>query len=85
MERQACIYLMASKCNGAFYVGVTLNLMKRVWEHKRHSVAGFTQKYSVDGLVWYEMHGTMVSAISRGKAIKKWKRTWKIKTIHPPE
>jgi putative endonuclease len=81
MERQACVYVLASKRNGTLYVGVTSNLIKRVWEHKHHFAAGFTQKYSVDRLVWYELHETMASAISREKAIKNWKRSWKIRII----
>jgi putative endonuclease len=81
MERQPCVYILANKRNGTLYVGLTSNLIKRVWEHKQKIVAGFTQKYSVDTLVWYELHETMVSAISREKAIKNWKRSWKIKTI----
>jgi putative endonuclease len=72
---------LANKRNGTLYVGVTSSLIKRVWEHKQHFVAGFTQKYSVDRLVWYELHETMVSAVSREKAIKNWKRSWKIGTI----
>jgi putative endonuclease len=55
--------------------------VKRVWEHKQHVVEGFTKKYGVDRLVWYEVHESMISAISREKAIKNWKRAWKIKTI----
>lgn len=81
MERQPCVYVLASKRNGTLYVGVTSNLIKRVWEHKQHFVAGFTQKYRVDRLVWYELHETMESAISREKAIKSWKRSWKIRSI----
>lgn len=74
MERKPCVYLLASEPNGTLYVGVTSDLVKRVWQHKRHVVEGFTQKYSVDRLVWYELHETMLSAISREKAIKFWKR-----------
>lgn len=81
MERQPCVYLLASKQNGTLYAGVTSNLIKRVWEHKLHIVAGFTKKYGVDRLVWYEIHETMVSAILREKAIKNWKRSWKINVI----
>ncbi len=55
--------------------------MKRVWEHKHHAVEGFTKKYGVEILVWYEVHETMESAISREKAIKNWKRAWKINVI----
>ncbi|MES9826353.1 MAG: GIY-YIG nuclease family protein [Candidatus Thiodiazotropha endolucinida] len=63
------------------YTGVTSNLQKRVWEHKNYRLEGFTSHYNVHTLVWYEMHETMVSAIEREKAIKHWKRAWKLKTI----
>ena len=81
MERQPCVYLLASKRNGTLYAGVTSNLVKRIWEHKHHVVDGFTKKYGVEIFVWYEAHETMESAISREKAIKNWKREWKIKVI----
>ena len=81
MERQPCVYLLASKPNGTLYTGVTSNLVKRVWEHKQHLVEGFTRTYGVDRLVWYEVHESMISAISREKAIKKWNRAWKIRAI----
>ena len=81
MKRQPCVYLLASKRNGTLYTGVTSNLVKRVWEHKNHSLEGFTKKYYVTNLVWYEIHKTMMSAISREKAIKNWKRAWKINVI----
>ncbi len=81
MERLPCVYLLASKRNGTLYTGVTSNLVKRVWEHKHHVVEGFTKKYGVNMLVWYEVHETMESAISREKAIKNWKRGWKINII----
>ena len=81
MERQPCVYLLANKPNGTLYTGVTSNLVKRAWEHKQHFVEGFTRKYGVDRLVWYEVHESMISAISREKAIKKWNRAWKVKTI----
>ncbi len=81
MERQPCVYLLASRRNGTLYTGVTSNLVKRVWEHKHHTVEGFTKKYRVERLVWYEVHETMESAITREKAIKNWKRVWKINVI----
>ena len=81
MKKQPCVYLLASKRNGTLYAGVTSNLVKRVWEHKQHAVAGFTKKYNVTQLVWYEVHETMASAISREKQIKNWKRAWKINVI----
>ncbi len=81
MERLPCVYLLASKRNGTLYTGVTSNLVKRVWEHKHHAVEEFTKKYGVGMLVWYEVCETMESAISREKAIKNWKRRWKINVI----
>ena len=81
MERQPCVYMLASKRNGTLYTGVTSNLLKRVWEHKNNIVEGFTNKYGVHSLVWYELHNTMDSAIQREKAIKNWKRAWKLKVI----
>ena len=62
-------------------MGVTSNLTQRVWQHKSDLVAGFTARYGVHTLVWYEAHGTMESAIGREKAIKNWKRAWKIALI----
>ena len=81
MEKQPCVYLLASKRNGTLYAGVTSNLVKRVWEHKNDAVKSFTSKYGVHILVWYEIHNSMESAIRREKAIKGWKREWKIKVI----
>ena len=71
MNKQPCVYLLASKRNGTLYVGVTSDLIKRVWEHKNHVVDGFTKQHGVDKLVWYEVHETMESAIRREKAIKE--------------
>lgn len=81
MDKLPCVYLLASERNGTLYVGVTSSLIKRVWEHKNHVVEGFTKRYGVDRLVWYEVHETMESAIGREKAIKEWKRAWKLRLI----
>ena len=81
MERQPCVYLMASKRNGALYCGVTSDLVQRVWEHREHVVDGFTRQYGVVRLVWYEPHPTMESAILREKRIKQWNRAWKVRMI----
>ena len=81
MEKQPCVYILTNKRNGTLYVGVTSNLSKRVWEHKNKVVRGFTQKYGLISLVWYERHETMESAIIREKALKKWRRKWKIGLI----
>jgi putative endonuclease len=79
--KQACVYLLASKRNGTLYVGVTSDLIQRVWQHKNDAVDGFTKRYGVHTLVWYEVHETMQTAIAREKAIKEWKRAWKIAVI----
>ena len=78
---QPCTYILASRKNGTLYVGVTSDLVKRVWEHKNDFVEGFTRKYEVHNLVWYEAHDTMASAIVHEKRIKEWRRQWKIELI----
>lgn len=80
-ERQPAVYLLASARNGTLYVGVTSELVARAWQHRSHAVDGFTNRYSVEHLVWYELHGTMESAITREKQIKKWNRRWKVALI----
>lgn len=79
--KQPCVYIMANKPNGTLYTGVTRNLIKRVWEHKNNLVEGFTKRYGVHQLVYFEQHEDMVSAITREKRIKKWNRAWKIRII----
>ncbi len=76
-----CVYIVGSKQYGTLYIGVTSDLVKRIWEHKNHVVLGFTQKYGVTNLVWYELHDSMENAILREKRIKEWKRSWKINLI----
>ena len=72
---------MASKSNGTLYVGVTSNLLQRVYQHKNNLVEGFTKKYAVHNLVYFEQHLDMYAAITREKQIKKWNRQWKINLI----
>ena len=81
MEKQPCVYILASKRHGTLYTGVTSDLLKRVWAHKTHAMEGFTKRYNVTTLVWYELHATMESAIRREKAIKNWKRSWKVQLV----
>ena len=81
MEKQPCVYILANKRNGTLYVGVTSDLPKRIWEHKSKVVEGFTKKYGVDKLVWYETGHTMESAIQTENTIKKWRREWKLRII----
>ena len=75
------IYIMASRRNGTLYIGVTSNLVQRVWHHKQGMVEGFTRKYGVKMLVYFEPHETAESAITREKQLKKWERVWKIRLI----
>jgi putative endonuclease len=79
--KRPCVYMLTSKQNGTLYVGVTSNLIKRVFEHRSEAVAGFTSNYHVYDLVWYELHETMESAILREKQVKQWKRAWKLRLI----
>lgn len=81
MKKQYFIYILASKKNGTLYIGVTNNLIKRVYEHKNDFIKGFTQKYRVHNLVYYEVFNDVYEAITREKRIKKWKRQWKIELI----
>ena len=81
MSKQFYTSILASKKNGTIYIGVTSNIARRVWEHKNKTVAGFTKKYSVDMLVYYEVYNDINEALKREKRIKKWNRNWKIKLI----
>ncbi len=80
-RRQPCVYMLASQRRGVLYVGVTSDLLKRIWQHKNDVVVGFTNRYRTHTLVWYEMHVTMESAIAREKALKNWRRAWKVRLI----
>jgi putative endonuclease len=75
------VYLLASRRNGTLYLGVTNDLARRVGEHKSRRIPGFTRKYGVDQLVWYETYERIDEAISREKDIKKWRRAWKLRLI----
>ncbi|MEO8304592.1 MAG: GIY-YIG nuclease family protein [Betaproteobacteria bacterium] len=81
MRKSFCVYILASRRNGTLYIGVTSNLAQRAWQHKEGFVEGFTNKYDVKMLVWYEQHESAESAIIREKQLKKWKRAWKIQLI----
>jgi putative endonuclease len=81
MEKLPYVYILASRRNGTLYIGVTSNLPKRIWEHKNNVIDGFTKKYGIHDLVWYESHPSMESAIQREKALKEWKRQWKLELI----
>lgn len=78
---KAYVYITANKRNGTLYVGVTSDLIKRVWQHKNKLIDGFTNKYDVNLLVYYEEHDDIKEAIQREKRIKKWERAWKLRII----
>ena len=75
------VYMLASKRNGTLYIGMTSDLMKRMWQHKEGMADGFTKQYSVHNLVWYEQHETSESAIKRERSMKEWQRAWKVQLI----
>ena len=81
VRKQPCVYILSSQRNATLYIGVTSNLVQRVWQHKNDLVEGFTKRYGVHTLVWYESHETMEGAIAREKAIKGWRRAWKLDLI----
>jgi putative endonuclease len=79
--KEYCVYILASKKNGALYIGVTNDLIKRIFEHKNNLVDGFTKKYGIHKLVYFEQSKDVQSAILREKRMKKWNRKWKISLI----
>jgi putative endonuclease len=81
MDRQSYVYLLASKPYGTLYIGVTADLLQRVWQHREKIEDGFTKRYGVTQLVWYEVHEDIMAAITREKQLKEWKRAWKIELI----
>jgi putative endonuclease len=81
MEKVPCTYILASERNGTLYIGVTSDLVRRVYEHKHDQVDGFTKTYAVHNLVYFELHANMEEAITREKQIKKWNRDWKVELI----
>ncbi|MDR2172926.1 MAG: GIY-YIG nuclease family protein [Burkholderiales bacterium] len=80
-EKQPAVYIILSKRNGTLYIGVTSNLVQRVWQHRNDAVEGFSKKYQTHILAYYELHDNMESAILREKQLKKWERQWKIRLI----
>ncbi|MGV3569785.1 MAG: GIY-YIG nuclease family protein [Ramlibacter sp.] len=81
MEKHPAVYILASGRNGTLYIGVTSDLVQRVWQHREDLAEGFTQRYGVHRLVHYEQFGTMELAIQREKRLKKWDRQWKLRLI----
>ena len=81
MNKTYAVYIMTNYSQTSFYIGVTANLQKRVWEHKNKVVEGFTKKYNIDRLVYYELTDSVETAINREKQLKRWHRDWKINLI----
>jgi putative endonuclease len=79
--KQPCVYILASKRNGTLYIGVTSDLLGRVWQHRAGTFDGFTRQYGVHQLVYAEFHETMAEAILREKRMKRWRRAWKLELI----
>ena len=83
--RQGYVYILASQRNGTLYTGVTSDLPRRLYEHQNNLTPGFTSRYGVKTLVWFEIHDLVVDAIRREKTIKKWRRAWKLNLIVNPD
>ena len=81
VKNQYCIYILANKRNGTLYIGVTSNLVERVYEHKNNMIEGFSKKYNIHKLAYYEITNDIESAIRREKQLKKWNRKWKMNLI----
>ena len=84
--RGGWVYIMTNRPYGTLYTGVTNDLARRIWEHRTGALGGFTAKYGIKMLVWYEVHPSVVEAIAREKRIKRWRRRWKlalIETMNP--
>ncbi len=81
MEKFPCVYIVTNKRNGTLYVGVTSDLPRRIWEHKEKIADGFTKKYDLDKLIFFEDYENMCDAIDREKRLKRWRRQWKLKLI----
>ena len=79
--KQPAVYMLASQRNGTLYIGVTSDLVQRIWQHKSDVFEGFTKQYGVHMLVWFELHDDMENAIIREKRLKKWNREWKLRLI----
>ena len=79
--KQPAVYMLATGKRGTLHIGVTSNLIARTWQHREHLVEGFTKRYNVTMLAWYELHGTMESAILREKQLKQWNREWKLRLV----
>jgi putative endonuclease len=78
---QPCVYILTKQQNGTLYVGVTSNIVQRIWQHREKLIDGFCKQHGLDKLVWFEQHATIEAAIAREKAVKESKRQWKLSMI----
>lgn len=81
MTKRPCVYILSSGRHGTLYIGVTSDLAARLYQYRAGLMPGFTSRYGVTRLVWFEMHETMETAIAREKAMKKWRRDWKCNLV----
>ena len=81
MPRRLHVYMMTNRPRGTLYIGVTGDLQRRVWEHRTHAHRGFTDRYNLDRLVWFEHHESPTQAIQREKSLKRWRRQWKLELV----
>lgn len=81
MNKKGYVYILANQRNGTLYIGVTSDLIRRIWEHKEGAIEGFSKQYGLKTLVWYEVHEDITEAIKREKTMKKWNRKWKLRVI----
>lgn len=81
MHKQPAVYILTNQRNGTLYIGVTSNLVQRIWQHKQEEVEGFSARYGLHWLVYFELHDDMYAAITREKQLKKWNRAWKLRLI----
>ena len=79
--KQPCVYIITNKARGTLYIGVTSDLIQRIWQHKQKMIDGFSKQHDLELLVYYEMHEDMLAAITREKQLKKWNRSWKLELI----
>ncbi len=81
MSKEMAVYIMTNRPDGTLYIGMTSNLQHRVWQHRTHALPGFTDRYNLNRLIWYELHSEMRVAIQREKSLKRWRRAWKVSLI----
>ncbi|MCV3273141.1 GIY-YIG nuclease family protein [Roseobacter sinensis] len=81
MAQNPAVYIVTNRPGGTLYIGMTGNLRHRVWQHRTHALPGFTDRYNLERLVWFELHSEMRVAIQREKSLKRWRRAWKVALI----